>query len=46
MQFNKIFDKMKTGGYDCLDVDEGRFEGDMLSFTAGVKELETRIGKV
>ena len=44
-QFNKIFDQMKTCGYDCLDVSEARFETDITRFTSGVKELEVRIAK-
>ena len=45
-EFNKIFDKMKSCGYDCLDVDETKFESDILKFSTGVKELEVRIAKV
>ena len=37
---------MKSSGYDMLDVSETRFEADMVAFSSGVKELETRIGKV
>ena len=45
-EYNKIFDKMKSCGYDCLDVDETKFESDILKFSTGVKELEVRIAKV
>ena len=46
VEFNKTFDKMKSCGYDVLDVDEAKFDPDMTTFATSVKELETRIAKV
>ena len=45
-EFNKLFDKMKSCGYDVFDVAEPRFEPDITRFSLAVKELETRISKV